>query len=37
MNAQVLARSRERLDSLISGAIIIATTVTAVVVPLLLA
>jgi hypothetical protein len=37
MNAQVLARSRERLEALIAGAIIVATTVTAVVVPRLLA
>jgi hypothetical protein len=37
MNAEALARSRERLESLIAGAIIAATTLTAVVMPLLLA
>jgi hypothetical protein len=36
MNAQALAQSRERLEALIAGAIIFATTLTTVVGPLLL-
>jgi hypothetical protein len=36
MNAEALARSRERLDELTTRAIIIATALTAIVLPLLL-